>query len=541
MLMLVARPRMVKNTRLLIVFALCAPVGSWAARAPPVIHRAVQVARAPSIVFSTSARSRCHASAAQRSASDDTTRDVNELPPAAAIWKTALPLFAACLCEPFLTLIDTAAVGNLGTDTAAGLAALASNGAVFDVLANVFASLCTAATNVVASASVRGPDALRHAVYLSLYVSLVTGLLGGAAVLCGSRFLVESVFSISSPTVASRALSYMRLRGAFVPIVCVNYALYGVLLARADTSIAVRAVGVSACVNVALDGLLVGALGLSTLGAAVATVASQASVCAILLRHVERTLPPASPEARAKGRTLRLPAATEVLPFGGVFGAVGFGTAVTAFVHAVAARVVAASGSVASAAGYQVSFQAVSLLSCVAVPLNLGVQSLLAAARAARSGARVRALVRAVIGQSAIVGVGVGASAAFLLRFCARLLTADAAVVLRVRPVVPLCAATACAWCMTSSMYGVFVALGLLRSFVGVALLGAAGGLGVLLKGGALLADPLKRAWLGALVYSAVRLCVYTPILFRAISSYPQPGESSQGQEPQAREESTTK
>lgn len=442
-------------------------------------------------------------------------RDIDALPPAAAIWRTALPLFAACLCEPFLTLIDTVSVGNLGVDTAAGLAALSASGAVFDVLANILASLCTAATNVVATASPRGPASLRRAVDLSLYISLVCGLGGGAAVLLGSRFIVEQVFSISSPVVARRALSYMRVRGAFVPVVCVNYALYGVLLARADTGIAVRAVATSALVNIGLDALLVGKFGLSTLGAAVATVAAQIAVCAILLRHVNRTVPRAPLPARGR----RLPAASELVPFGEVFGAVGFGTAITAFVHAAAARVVTASGSVASAAAYQVSFQAVSLLSCVAVPLNLGVQSLLAAARAAGSTARVHALVRTVIGQATLVGVGVGASTAFLLRFGTRLLTADAATVLRVQSVVPLCALTAAAWCQTSALYGVFVALGLLRSFVGVALLGAIGGLALLLRSDALVADPLRRAWVGALVYSAIRICAYTPILLKFVSA----------------------
>ena len=451
-------------------------------------------------------------------------RAIDELPPAAAIWRTALPLFAACLCEPFLTLIDTACVGNLGVDTAAGLAALAASGAVFDVLANVLASLCTAATNVVAAGSARGPDALRRAVRVSLTISLALGVCGAAAVLLGSQRLVSRVFMLSSPAVVSRALGYMRLRGAFVPVVCVNYALYGVLLARADTGIAVRAVAVSALANTGLDLLLVGACGLSTVGAACGTVAAQLCVCTILMRHVYASLPPLSHQPRAGARAQPggararlLPTVAELRPFGAVFGAVGFGTALTAIVHAAAAQVVAASGSVPSAAAYQVSFQAVSLLSCFAVPLNLGVQSLLAAARVSGSTTRVRALVSAVIGQSAIVGAAVGASAALLLRYCVRLLTSDPSVALRVHAIVPLCALTACAWCQTSALYGVFVALGLLRAFVAVALLGAAGGLAVLFRGGGVVTDPLQRAWLGALAYSAIRICAYAPLLLRAI------------------------
>jgi len=464
-------------------------------------------------------------------------RALDGLPPAAAIWRTALPLFAACLCEPFLTLIDTACVGNMGANTAAGLAALAVNGAVFDVLANVLASLCTATTNVVARASARGPAALRRAVRLSLGISAAIGVSCALVLLFASQPLAASVFSLQAqPLVLERALGYMRVRGAFLPVVCLNYALYGVLLARADTSIAVLAVAVSAVVNLVLDALLVGALGLSTVGAAVATVAAQLSVCATLLRYVERSLPsPAEVPAGglvegqvvvegkmiAKGsqsRTPRwLPSTAELRPFGEVFGAVGLGTAATALVHACAARVVASSGSVPAAAAHQLGFQVVSLFSCVAVPLNLGVQSLLAAARAKGDDTRVRSLVTAVIGQSALVGVGVGASSGLLLKYGARLLTADPAVAVALRAVVPLCALTCAAWTGTSAMYGIFVALGLLRAFIGVAALGAVGGFGLLLGGGGFFADPLRHAWVGALTYSAIRIGAYAPLLISAM------------------------
>ncbi|KAJ1624215.1 hypothetical protein T492DRAFT_1048854 [Pavlovales sp. CCMP2436] len=401
-------------------------------------------------------------------------RALDGLPPAAAIWRTALPLFAACLCEPFLTLIDTACVGNMGANTAAGLAALAVNGAVFDVLANVLASLCTATTNVVARASARGPAALRRAVRLSLGISAAIGVSCALVLLFASQPLAASVFSLQAqPLVLERALGYMRVRGAFLPVVCLNYALYGVLLARADTSIAVLAVAVSAVVNLVLDALLVGALGLSTVGAAVATVAAQLSVCATLLRYVERSLP--SPAETPRW----LPSTAELRPFGEVFGAVGLGTAATALVHACAARVVASSGSVPAAAAHQLGFQVVSLFSCVAVPLNLGVQSLLAAARAKGDDTRVRSLVTAVIGQSALVGVGVGASSGLLLKYGARLLTADPAVAVALRAVVPLCALTCAAWTGTSAMY--------------------------------------EKMSFGALTYSAIRIGAYAPLLISAM------------------------
>jgi Na+-driven multidrug efflux pump len=442
------------------------------------------------------------------------------LPPAAAIWRVALPLFAACMCEPALTLIDTACVGNLGAETAAGLAALAVNGAVFDVLANVLSSLCTASTGVVATAATKGAVALRRAVALSLAISLAIGACCGALVFGSSDFLTRNVFGIASPLVAGRALAYMRVRAVFVPVVCANYALYGVLLARGDTAIAVKAVGASALCNVILDILLVGGLGLSTAGAAVATVVAQGVVCAVLGAHVLRTLPAAPPPpalATAPARARWRVSAAELEPFGSIFGAVGLGTATTALVHAAGARLVAGSGDVAAAAAYQVGFQAVSLLSCLAVPLNLGVQSLLASARARGDGARARALVFAVLGQSAMVGAGAGLSAAVLLRWGARLLTADAAVVAALRAVVPLCAATAAAWCVTSALYGVFVALRLLGPFVAVHALGAAGALAVLARGAGVLGSPLTHAWVAALAYSSIRLVVYAPVLRGAL------------------------
>lgn len=512
------------------------------ARAPSHRLRSVRVLPAPRA--SQSGRAHCKA---RESADESVAKsDADELPAGRAIWRSALPLYGACLCEPTLTLIDTACVGSLGQATTVGLAALAVNGAVFDVAANIFASLCTASTNVVGVASARGDRELRRAVSVSLAVAVVVGCVSGAALLGVSGPLATRVFGLAkSPDVARRALSYMRIRAAFTPVVCVNYVLYGVLLARADTSIAVRAVSLSALVNIALDVLLVGVAQLSTSGAAVATVAAQIAVCSTLLGHVRRTLPPAEAAAGAgdaaaaagsrSAAAARWPRPTlaELRPFGAVFGAVGLGTLTTSAVHACAARLVASSGEVAATAAHQVGFQAVSLLSCTAIPLNLAVQGLLASAAGAGARARVRELVRAALRQSVAVGGLAAAIAWAMLARFPSVLTREVAVAARLRGLVPLCAATAYLWCQTTALYGVFVGLRLLGPFLRVHALSAAGALCVLLGGRFTRPDALVHAWTGAALYSALRLAFYAPSVVRVLarggaeaepSTKPQPG-----------------
>lgn len=446
------------------------------------------------------------------------------LPAWRAICNAALPLLAACLCEPGLTLIDTACVGNLGTQRAVGLAALSVNGAVFDLISNVLATLCTASTNVVASA--KGRAASARALNVALMVGIFIGVVGASCLFGLAPWIVANVFGLAgSPDVASKALAYMRIRSLGVPIVCTNYVLYGAVLASGNTSIAAPAVACSAAVNVALDLILVGALQWSTAGAAVATVASTGTACAILWRQIMgpvSAMPSQDEDGRKGGRRFRirdmqaaLPTRAELRPFGAISGAVLLGTTTTSAIHAVATRVVSAASSVVASATHQVAFQTVGLLSCTSIPLSLAVQGLLGSHKEDK--AQVRSLVRSVILLSSLSGLLAAGCARVALVEAARFLTADMNVAECLRGRWPIFASTTFAWCQTTALFGVFVGLGLLGPFICVHAAAALGTLAYISLGAGRVADPLLRAWFGSLLYSCTRLALYGPSLIRQI------------------------
>eukprot|EP00303_Exanthemachrysis_gayraliae_P000078 CAMPEP_0206009524 /NCGR_PEP_ID=MMETSP1464-20131121/9836_1 /ASSEMBLY_ACC=CAM_ASM_001124 /TAXON_ID=119497 /ORGANISM="Exanthemachrysis gayraliae, Strain RCC1523" /LENGTH=209 /DNA_ID=CAMNT_0053383121 /DNA_START=1 /DNA_END=630 /DNA_ORIENTATION=- len=186
----------------------------------------------------------------------------------------------------------------------------------------------------------------------------------------------------------------------------------------------------------------------------------------------------------------------------------------TSAVHAVATRVVAASGQLLAGATHQVAFQAVSLLSCTAIPLSLAVQGLLSPWQGREDGEgreRVREVVGAVLAMSAALGALAALGARLAVVDCVSALTADVDVAARLRSVWPVLAGATFAWCQTTALFGVFVGLGLLAPFVRVHATAAIGALAYHAAAGARLSDPLLRAWLGSLGYSALRLVLYSP------------------------------
>ena len=159
------------------------------------------------------------------------------------LFRFALPLLFANVLQSLYQLVDMLVVGRfLGSP---GLAAVSSAAMLCYVITSLCSGAATGGSVLVAQRQGAGdPEGLAH---------------GYLLVICGGTFFV---------------LGYN--------------AVCGVLRGLGDSVSPLLFVALSTAVNVALDLLLVGALGLGTVGAALATVCSQAVSCLAALRFCFR-------------------------------------------------------------------------------------------------------------------------------------------------------------------------------------------------------------------------------------------------------------
>eukprot|EP00607_Mallomonas_marina_P002247 CAMPEP_0182439224 /NCGR_PEP_ID=MMETSP1167-20130531/86304_1 /TAXON_ID=2988 /ORGANISM="Mallomonas Sp, Strain CCMP3275" /LENGTH=628 /DNA_ID=CAMNT_0024632871 /DNA_START=136 /DNA_END=2022 /DNA_ORIENTATION=- len=209
----------------------------------------------------------------------------------------AFPALAACLVEPLLTLVDTLCVGKYIGNTAAvtGLAGMAVNGAIFNILAAATAPLCTSTTGIVArtkgEVEIRQTSSrasLSKVLINGLILSLCIGIVTGTGLYVGGAHLLRKVFALENE-VFTAALNYLHIRALSVPSILVNNVVIGYSLGMQTMLPPLMSVGLGILVNVLGDWLLVvrGGHGLS--GAAIATtVASYVGTAAALVTVLAR-------------------------------------------------------------------------------------------------------------------------------------------------------------------------------------------------------------------------------------------------------------
>jgi len=209
----------------------------------------------------------------------------------------AFPALAACLVEPLLTLVDTLCVGKYIGNTAAvtGLAGMAVNGAIFNILAAATAPICTSTTGIVArtkgEVEIRQTSSrasLSKVLINGLILSLCIGIVTGTGLYVGGAHLLRKVFALENE-VFTAALNYLHIRALSVPSILVNNVVIGYSLGMQTMLPPLMSVGLGILVNVLGDWLLVvrGGHGLS--GAAIATtVASYVGTAAALVTVLAR-------------------------------------------------------------------------------------------------------------------------------------------------------------------------------------------------------------------------------------------------------------
>jgi len=205
----------------------------------------------------------------------------------------SLPILGAVLIEPIQSMIDTAAVGHcsstaLGYSTTAGIAALSSNTALFNLVSGSCAFLCTATTALVArsgkiNGTVKGSPGHKEssskraaslAMVDGLFISTLLGAVVGAALFIGRRSILTALGVPVTSAVFKPAEEYLVIRAVAWPASMSMLVMVGTALGLKDAKTAAISVIIPCIVNIIGDVLLSNILGMGVKGAAIATAAS---------------------------------------------------------------------------------------------------------------------------------------------------------------------------------------------------------------------------------------------------------------------------
>ena len=188
-----------------------------------------------------------------------------------AVAALAIPALGSLVADPLLSLIDTAFVGRLGSDSLAGLGIAA---ALFGVAFFVFNFLEYGTTTEVAR-SVGAGD--RAAAGRATVTAGALAVLAGIAVAALLLFLAGPAVGAlgASGLVKAEAVTYVMVRALAAPAVLIVRAAHGVYRGHQDTRTPFAvALGISG-LNLVLDPLLIFGAGMGVAGAAWATVIAQ--------------------------------------------------------------------------------------------------------------------------------------------------------------------------------------------------------------------------------------------------------------------------
>jgi MATE family multidrug resistance protein len=188
------------------------------------------------------------------------------------VFTIAGPAMVANLTTPFLGVVATAAVGQLGDATQLGAVAMTS--VIFDCLFWLFGFLRMGTVALTAQAMGVGDATEIRAVLLrALGLALAIGL----ALLVLQRPLAAAVFAVlgGSDAVSDAARRYFTIRIWSAPLVLANYVLLGWLVGQARTGAALALQILINATNMAATAVLVLGLGYGIAGAAIAAVLAE--------------------------------------------------------------------------------------------------------------------------------------------------------------------------------------------------------------------------------------------------------------------------
>lgn len=177
----------------------------------------------------------------------------------------------ALVSDPLLGLVDTAAVGRLGTEQ---LAALGLGVAVLATVSWVFNFLVYGTTAAVARAMGAGDllAAGRRAAHAG-WTAIALGLVVGVIVFATARPLLDLLGA--TPELIGSAVTYLRIRAVGIVGVLLGYVGHGTFRGVSDTRTPLVLAVAANLGNGVLDVVLIFGLGMGLAGAAWATVAAE--------------------------------------------------------------------------------------------------------------------------------------------------------------------------------------------------------------------------------------------------------------------------
>lgn len=227
-----------------------------------------------------------------------------------SILNLAVPALAGLAADPLVSLVDTAFVGQIGSNSIP-LAALGINASVFSMTFVIFNFLAYGTTPRVGRAVGKGDRAEASRVVMR---AILLAVLAGIVALTALQIFAEPILRLmgAGETLLGPALTYLRIRAFAGPAVLLITASHGAFRGYQDTRTPmVVTIGFN-IVNAALDPILIFGLDWGLAGAATATVTAQwlgALTFLALLFHTRREelgIEPAVPALRSLGPFLSI-------------------------------------------------------------------------------------------------------------------------------------------------------------------------------------------------------------------------------------------
>ena len=197
----------------------------------------------------------------------------------------ALPLMASSMLQLLFNAADVVVVGRFAGKEA--LAAVGSNGALINLMVNLFVGL-SVGTNVVVARDLGAGrlDSVRRSVHTSVAVALVSGV---ALMIFGVIMVRQLLEWMSSPTdVIELATIYLRIYFLGMPANLLYNFGAAILRAQGDTRRPLYYLTAAGVINVVLNLFFVIVVGIDVAGVALATIISQYISAILVLRCLMR-------------------------------------------------------------------------------------------------------------------------------------------------------------------------------------------------------------------------------------------------------------
>lgn len=212
------------------------------------------------------------------------TKNLTQGPILKQLFALAMPIMATSFIQMAYSLTDMAWVGRLGSEA---IAAVGSVG-ILTWMSTSISLLNKVGSEVSVGQAIGAQDeqAARafasHNLTLSLFISLSWG-----ALLFIFAAPIISIYELE-PTIAEKAVEYLRIIATAFPFVFLSAAFTGIFNAAGRSKIPFSINGIGLITNIILDPILIFGLGWGTMGAAIATWLAEATVCFLFIYQLKR-------------------------------------------------------------------------------------------------------------------------------------------------------------------------------------------------------------------------------------------------------------